>query len=59
MKSENSMLLFLGVHCTFVLVVTSCGIDTILAAEKLRLFNLDAEKCLLILNGSVSLVTNI
>ena len=32
---------------------------SILAAEKLRLFNLDAEKCLLILNGSVSLVTNI
>jgi len=43
----QKFMLFLEVHCTFVLVVTSCGIDSVVAAEKLRLSNTNAGKYLL------------
>ena len=66
MKSENFMLISLEVQSTFVLVVTSSGINTVLSLLK----NLDfptllreniylLKQVLMVLSGSVSLVINI
>ena len=66
MKSENFMVMSLEVQSTFALVVTSCGINTVLSLLK----NLDfptllqeniylLKQGLMVLSGSVSLVINI
>ena len=66
MKSENFMLISLEVQSTFVLVVTSCGINTVLSLLKnldfptLQQENIyEVKQVLMVLSGSVSLVINI
>ena len=46
-KSKNYTLMSLEVQSTFAPVVASCGINSVIAAEKLRLTNPTAGKYLL------------
>ena len=66
MKSENFMLISLEVQSTFFLVVTSCGINTVLSLLKnfdfptlLQENIYQLKQVLIVLSGSVSLVINI